>query len=118
MQNQTTGVSLLVTTLPDTESSGALARSLLDAGLIACANCLPGATSWYRWEGALESSAEALMLIKTRTTLVGQVVEAIRKAHPYELPEVLEVPVTGGLEGYLDWVKNETGDASAGGQNA
>ncbi len=111
--NQDVGVSLVITTLPDDESFQALARSLLDQGLIACANGLPGARSVYRWKGEVESASEVLALLKTRGELVPRLTEAIVALHPYELPEVVAVPVVGGLGDYIDWIKAQTRDASS-----
>ena len=102
-----------MTTLPDDESFEALARSLLSQGLVACATALPGARSMYSWQGRVEDSRETVVLIKTRTALVPRLTEAIRREHPYELPEVVAVPVTSGLGGYLDWIREATRDAPA-----
>ena len=107
-KNQGLGASIVITTLPDDESFEALARSLLSQGLIACANGLPGARSVYRWQGDIETASETLVLFKTRTDLIGEVTAAIRREHPYELPEVVAVPVTGGLAEYIAWIEKET----------
>lgn len=100
---------MLVTTLPDSASAEALAQALLAQRLVACVNCIPGVASFYRWKGEVRSDAEVLLLIKTRRSLADAAIAAIRDAHPYELPEVLTVPVSGGLAGYLDWLQRETG---------
>ena len=112
-ENQGLGASIVITTLPDDESFEALARSLLSQRLIACANGLPGARAIYRWQGDIETASETLALFKTRTGLVEQVTDAIRREHPYELPEVVAVPVTGGLADYIAWIEKVTQSAGS-----
>ena len=107
-ENQQLSASLVITSLPDDESFEALARSLLSQGLVACATALPGARSMYRWKGKIADDREVLALLKTRRDLVSPLTAAISKMHPYELPEVIEVPVNGGLEAYLDWIAAST----------
>lgn len=103
----------MISTLPSDESFDALARSLLSQGLIACANGVPGARSIYRWNGKIESAREVMAFFKTRTDLVARVTTAIASEHPYELPEVVAVPLSAGLGGYIDWITRETQDASS-----
>ncbi len=91
-------------TVPDTEIGGRLAEALVEEGLAACVNLLPGLISVYRWEGKLQRDAEALLLIKTRADRFAQLAERIRELHPYELPEIVAVPLTEGLPEYLDWI--------------
>jgi len=91
-------------TVPDGETGRRIAREIVESGLAACVNRLPGVESVYRWEGRIEEDGEELLVIKTRADRLANLVDAISRAHPYELPEVVAVPVTGGLEGYLDWV--------------
>ena len=107
-KNQTVDACLLITALPDEDSAGRLAAALLEQRLVACVNCVPGVSSHYRWQGAVRNDREVLVLLKTRQSLAAAATAAIRHAHPYELPEVLTVPVIGGLAGYLDWLQHET----------
>ena len=95
---------ILVTTAPDAETSEAIARSLLAKGLVACVNCLPAGTSVYRWQGKVETASEVVMLIKTVREHGDRVARQVQDEHPYELPEMLVVPVIGGSRAYLDWV--------------
>ena len=95
---------LVLTTCPDAESAEALARGLVEAGLAACVNVVPGLRSYYRWEGRMESASEHLLVAKTRSDRYAAVEGAIRAGHPYQLPEILAVPVAEGLTEYLKWV--------------
>jgi periplasmic divalent cation tolerance protein len=99
---------LVMSNLPDRESALELARGLVEARLAACVNVLAECTSVYRWKGKTETAGEVPVLIKTRESLFPRVEEAIRRVHPYELPEVVAVPVTAGLAAYLEWVEQET----------
>lgn len=102
---------LVFTNLPDQASALALARTLVERRLAACVNVLGGATSVYRWQQAVETAHEAPVLIKTRRPLYAEVEATIREIHPYELPEIIAVPVERGLPRYLEWVLAETSAA-------
>jgi periplasmic divalent cation tolerance protein len=99
---------LVFTNAPDHAVAMQLARALVDQRLAACVNVLNGCTSVYRWEGAVETAEELPVIIKTRASRYAEVEAAIRKLHPYELPEIVAVPVVQGLPDYLDWVTEET----------
>ena len=81
-----------------------LARLLVDRGLAACVSIAPGVRSFYRWKGAVECSEECLLLIKSSRPLFDQLCAAIEKAHSYEVPEVLALPVVAGAALYLEWL--------------
>lgn len=95
---------LVLTTCPDEESARTLARGLVKDGLCACVSVVPGVRSYYRWKGALEDAEELQLLIKTRADRYADLEAAIRDRHPYEVPEVLAVPVHAGLGPYLAWI--------------
>ena len=97
----------VLTNLPDSESAFNLAREVVRLRLAACANVLPGATSFYRWEGREEESAEVPVLIKSTAALYPQLERAIRERHPYEVPEIVSWTIERGLEEYLRWVEAE-----------
>lgn len=101
----TTDLYLLCTTCPDEATAQGIAEALVGARLAACVNLIPGLTSIYRWAGQIERAAEVLLLIKTTATQYPLVEEAIRARHPYELPEIIAVPVQQGFSPYLDWVR-------------
>ena len=101
-------VLLVFTNAPDRDVATRIAQTLVDKRLAACVNILPGCTSVYRWQGEVERAEEVPMLIKTRGARFHELEAAIRQLHPYELPEIIAVPVTQGLPDYLDWVTSET----------
>jgi periplasmic divalent cation tolerance protein len=104
-------VLLVLSNLPDRQRALELARALVDERLAACVNVLSGCASIYRWQGAVETADEIPVLIKTRQSLYPQVEQAIRRLHPYELPEVIAIPVVAGLPAYLQWVCAQTDTA-------
>ena len=101
-------VLLVLTNLPDAQAAGQLARRLIEERVAACVNQLAPCTSTYRWQGNVETATEVPLLIKTTRTAYPRLEQLIRAAHPYELPEIIAVPVTAGLPAYLDWVNHET----------
>lgn len=97
-------MKLVLSTCPPNEAP-AIAKRLLEDRLIACCNILPQVTSMYWWEGRISTDAEALLVMKAPDTLIDQLVATIKDIHPYEVPEVVVLPVEGGFEGYLSWVE-------------
>ena len=95
---------VIFTTLPDIEQAESVAQSLVESRLVACVNILPQMRSIYRWQGKLEKGQEHLLIIKTRQARCDEVIEAIRSQHPYELAEIIALPITTGLPGYLSWI--------------
>lgn len=98
---------LVITTLPDEESATALAEHLVGQHLAACVNTLAPCRSIYRWQGKVEHADEIPLLIKTTQDRYAELEAAIRARHPYELPEIVAVPVGAGLPAYLDWIATE-----------
>lgn len=108
-RSQSGGQTLLIlTNLPDEASAQALATMLVTERLAACVNLLAPCRSVYRWQGAIESTQEIPLLIKTTAARYAELEAAIRAAHPYELPEIIAVPIAHGLPDYLNWVVAET----------
>lgn len=101
-------VLLVLTNLPDLDSARRMAEALVDERAAACVNILTGCSSVYRWQGKIETANETPMLIKTTQAAYGRLESLIRAHHPYELPEIIAVPVITGLPGYLQWVAQET----------
>lgn len=99
---------LVITNFPDNESAGALAQELVNQRLAACVNIMPVCTSVYRWQNETESTEELPVFIKTQQKHYNRVEQIINAMHPYELPEVIVVPVTDGLPAYLQWIMDET----------
>jgi periplasmic divalent cation tolerance protein len=99
---------LVLTNLPDADSARALAEHLVAERLAACVNILAPCGSVYRWQGKVEEAREVPLLIKTTEARYAALEAAIRARHPYELPEIVAVPMSHGLPAYLDWVAAET----------
>jgi periplasmic divalent cation tolerance protein len=99
-------ICVVLSTVPP-EKSAEIARSLIDRHLVACASMVP-VRSWYRWKGEFCDDGEHLLIVKTRKEKAEDVVKAIRALHPYEVPEIIVLPVTGGHLPYLAWVHGET----------
>ena len=99
---------IVLSTLPDRNAALELGAQLVERRLAACVNVLAECTSVYRWQGKVETAAEVPILIKTTAARYPALEQAIRELHPYELPEIVAVPIRGGLPGYLQWVAAET----------
>jgi periplasmic divalent cation tolerance protein len=99
---------VVLTTLPEHEAALRLAEDLVGERLAACVNILPPMTSVYEWKGRLEKGQEHLLLIKTSSGCYSALEARIRRSHPYELPEIIALPVASGLVAYLDWVRAQT----------
>lgn len=99
---------LVYTTFPNIETAETAAGALLEARLIACANILPAMISLYRWKGRTERAEEVVMLLKTTAQQAPAVVDMVQKAHPYEVPAILVLPIEGGAEAFLSWIGAET----------
>jgi periplasmic divalent cation tolerance protein len=98
---------LVVTNMPDRESARQLAEKLVEKRIAACVNILAPCESVYRWQGKIESAQEVPLLIKTLRAHYDKVEKTIRQCHPYELPEIIAVPIAAGLPAYLDWLAAE-----------
>ncbi len=96
--------------MPDAERATGLARTLVDEGLAACVNIVPGVRSIYRWEGKIQEDDELLCLIKTRPAIFDRVRRRILELHPYDVPEILAFTVDEGSPAYLDWLRDATAE--------
>jgi len=103
---------LVLTGLPDRQTAINLAQTLVDKRLAACANVMDGCSSIFRWQGEVRTEREIPVLIKTRADRFASLQQEILVHHPYELPEIIAVPVEAGFQPYLDWVSAEV-DAPA-----
>jgi len=99
---------LVLTNLPDRAAAERLAEALIEQRVAACVNILAPCRSVYRWKDALQHDEEHPVLIKTTGERYAGLEAAIRALHPYELPEIVAVPIERGLGAYLDWVRTET----------
>jgi periplasmic divalent cation tolerance protein len=101
-----TDTIVVLTTCASEEEASQLAGLLVEQRLAACVSVVPGLRSFYRWKGAVESAAECLLLIKSSRALFDPLRLAIEKAHSYEVPEVLALPVVEGALNYLNWLQS------------
>lgn len=101
-------VLLVLTNVPDEASAKTIARVVVEGKYAACVNVLPAVQSIYRWQGAVEEATEVTLLIKTTRERYGELEAAIKGAHPYDVPEIIAMPVVAGLPSYLSWVVSET----------
>jgi periplasmic divalent cation tolerance protein len=99
---------LVLCTCPGNSVAAEIATALIEQGLAACVNRVPGVKSWYRWEGHMKQDDEVLLLVKTSRDRFDEMQSAIRRLHPYELPEIIGVSITAGSEAYLQWVTEST----------
>jgi periplasmic divalent cation tolerance protein len=102
-------VIIVLSTVPE-KGSERIAGTLLTEKLVACVNATPVRSS-YRWKGEICRDREELLVMKTREGLFPRLMGRLRELHPYEVPEILAIPVWGGYRGYLGWVMEETGGA-------
>jgi len=103
-----TDALLVFTTLPTADKAAEIAKLLVDEKLVACANLLPAVRSIYRWQGKMHDENEVLVLLKTRAEQLERLKLRLLEVHPYEVPEVLAVPVESGYQPYLEWLTGET----------
>jgi periplasmic divalent cation tolerance protein len=103
---------LVLSNLPDREAALQIANRLVEQRVAACVNVLAECTSVYRWQGSIETASEVPILIKTTAARYPALEQALRALHPYELPEIVAVPIRGGLAEYLDWIAAETGSGT------
>ncbi len=100
---------LVITTLPNADAAAELAKNVVGERLAACANLIPALRSIYKWQGKMQDENEVLVLFKTRQEHYENLKSRILELHPYEVPEVLAIPVEQGYAAYLDWLAAETG---------
>ena len=99
---------LVLTNCPDGETANSIALGVIESRLAACVNILPRVQSIYRWQGAVESATEIPLFIKSTAANSPALEKLIAWLHPYEIPEIIALPITQGLPAYLNWVAAET----------
>ena len=99
---------LVIANCPDEACANRIALAVVEGGLAACVNLLPRVQSVYRWQGAIESASEVPLLIKTTAGRYAELEAAIHALHPYDVPEIIALPIAQGLPAYLDWLAAET----------
>jgi len=103
-----TDAVVVLTTVASDDEAVRLIRGLIERRLIACGTLVPGARSLYRWQGKIADEREVLVLLKTRSARLETLQAAFTDLHPYKVPELLALPVSAGLERYLEWIGAET----------
>ncbi len=111
MSGNPADVLLVFSNLPNQPAAQQLARQLVESRLAACVSVLAPCASTYRWRGAVEQATEVPVVIKTTVQRYPELEAVLRDRHPYELPEIVAVPLARGLPAYLEWVAAGTGDA-------
>ena len=100
-------------TAGDRDAALAIGRALVEARLAACANVIDGMESVYRWQGAVEQAQEAVLILKTRSALLDDLIEKVRDLHDYDCPCVVALPIVGGNPAYLEWIFEQTAEGGA-----
>ncbi len=100
-----------LTTAPTAEVAKRLVRTLVERRLVACGTVLPGAVSTYWWQGAVTEEQEVVVVLKTTAARWAALAAALPALHPYEVPELVALPVVGGYRPYLEWLRAATGVA-------
>jgi periplasmic divalent cation tolerance protein len=103
-----TDAVVVLTTLASTDEAVKFVRTLLERRLVACGTILPGTRSLYRWEDKVADEIEVVVMLKTRSGAIHGLERAFKELHPYKVPELLTLTVTGGLDRYLGWINSET----------
>ena len=104
---------LVYVTCPSLEDAKVIGRAVVTEGLAACANCLAQVTSLYVWNGGLQEDQEAILILKTTITNGPRLQARIRELHPYQVPCIVEIPITGGYPDFLQWVRAQTINGTA-----
>ncbi len=108
MQNQ---FVVVLVTAPSKSIAEQIAQALLNQHLIACANLMAPVKSYYTWQGETKADEEVLMLLKTRADLfTDKLIKAIQALHPYEVPEIIALPILMGAQNYMDWIEEVTSE--------
>jgi len=106
--SETEALCWVYMTAPDAKEAEALAKSLLEAHLVACVNVVTGVRSFYRWEGEIQDSQEVILIAKARKSCMSMLITHVRKQHSYDCPCIVELPIQSGNPDFLNWVVQET----------
>jgi len=101
-------VAVVYTTIGNIQDARKIANSLVEEQLVACVNIIPSVESVYSWKGKIETDEEIVLIAKTTDDNVKKTIQRIKKLHPYELPDIIVLPIIGGLKEYLDYISNQT----------
>jgi len=98
---------VILTTVSNSEEANKIAKVLLSQRKVACISIVPGISSLFWWQDKLDSAQESLLIVKTKASLLNQIVSLIREIHSYEVPEIIALPIIGGNQHYLEWIDKE-----------
>jgi periplasmic divalent cation tolerance protein len=101
-------VVIIYSTINDIKQAKKIANTLVEEKLVACVNIIPKIHSIYRWKGKIESEEECVIIAKTNDNIVKKVIQKIKSMHTYEVPDIIVLPIIGGLKEYLEYITNET----------
>jgi len=99
-------VVLLITTAT-VEEAQRISKVLLEQRKIACVNIVPKVSSLFWWQGKLDSAEESLLIVKTKASLLNEIVPLVKEIHSYDIPELIALPIIGGNQDYLEWIRKE-----------
>jgi periplasmic divalent cation tolerance protein len=99
---------VVLITCPSPEEAENLSKKILSERLAACVNIINSVHSLFHWQGKIEDDQESLMIVKTRSVLLDQLKTFVQENHPYDVPEVIALPIVGGSDDYMEWMKSET----------
>ena len=100
-------VAVIYSTIGDIKDARRIAHTLVEEQLVACVNILPNIESVYKWKGKIENDEECVFIAKTTDKNAKKTIKRIKSLHPYELPDIIVLPIIGGLKDYLDYIANE-----------
>lgn len=101
-------VAAIYSTMDDIKDARRIAKLLVEEQLVACVNIIPNIESYYRWKGKTEDSKEVIIIAKTTDKNVKKTLQRIKTLHSYELPDIIVIPIIGGINEYLDYIADET----------
>ncbi len=101
-------VAVIYTTIDDINDARRIAHTLVEEQLVACVNIIPEAESYYKWKGKIENEKEIILICKTVDENVKKTIQRIKNLHKYDIPDIIVLPIIGGLKEYLDYIANET----------
>jgi periplasmic divalent cation tolerance protein len=99
---------VVLITSKDQEEAQKIAKALVKRRQAACVNIVPAVNSYFWWKDKLEATDESLLIVKTRESLLPEVIKSVKKIHSYRLPEIIALPIIGGSRDYLEWIDSET----------
>ena len=98
---------VLLITASNIEEANKIAEVLLNQRKVACVNIVPGVSSLFWWQDKLDSAQESLLIVKTKASLLPEVISLVKGIHSYDVPEIIALPIVGGNQDYLEWIDNE-----------